>query len=86
MTQETLELVTKLANLKKIYETLLNYANGVCGEPIIAIGALSKYKKNKFGADQYDFALFYDDKEVIEIIKDHCNRKINEYQKEIESI
>lgn len=86
MTQETLELATKLADLKKKYETLLNYANGVCGEPIIAIGALSDYKKNKWGPDKYDYALFHDDNEIIEIIKDYCNRKIKDYQKQIEAI
>ena len=86
MNKETLELVTKLSELKKRYEILLYFLNNDKEKPQIAVANSPEYKRNKFGDESRDYAIFYDDKEVLELVKEYCRKKIENYEKQIEAI
>ena len=86
MNKETLELVTKLSELKKRYETLWYFLNNDEETPQIAVATAPYYKSGKFGNERYDYAIFFDDKEVLELVKEYCRKKIENCEKQIEAL
>jgi hypothetical protein len=83
MTQETLELATQLLELKKNYELkldLLSYENSK-----VAISFVPFWKENMV-YDREEFTTFYDDKELVNLVKDYLKKKISNIQKQIDEL
>ena len=83
MTQETLELATQLSELKKSYELkldLLSYENSK-----VAISFVPAWKENRV-YDREEFTTFYDDKEIVNLVKDYLKKKISNIQKQIDEL
>ena len=83
MTQETLELVTQLSELKKSYElklALLSYEDSK-----VAIAYIPFLNKDKF-LDREEFSIIHNDKELVKIVKDYLEKKIVNIQKQIDEI
>ena len=83
MTQETLELATKLLELKKSYELKLSILYGK--ETKIAISFVPSWKEDRF-FDREEYLTFYDDKELVNLVKDYCEKKIEDIQNQIEAL
>lgn len=83
MTQETLELATQLSELKKSYElklSLLSYEDSN-----VAISYIPFFNKDKY-LNREEFSIIYNDKEIIEIVKDYLKNKISNIQKQIDEL
>lgn len=83
MTQETLELATKLLELKKSYELKLSILSR--NETKIAISFVPSWKEDRF-FDREEYLTFYDDKELVNLVKDYCEKKIEDIQNQIEAL
>lgn len=83
MTKETLELATKLSKLKERYENKLSILSGK--ESQIAISFVPSWKEDRF-FDREEFSTFYDDKELVNLVKDYCKKKIKDIQNQIEAL
>jgi len=83
MTQETLELATQLSKLKERYKNKLSLLSGK--ETKIAISFVPSWKEDRF-CDREEYSTFYDDKELVNLVKDYCEKKIEDIQNQIEAL
>lgn len=83
MTNETLELGTQLSELKKSYELKLALLSHEDSK--VAISYVPLWKKDKF-YDREEFLTFNDDKELVNLVKDYCEKKIEDIQNQIEAL
>lgn len=83
MTQETLELATQLSELKKSYELKLALLSHEDSE--VAVSYIPLWKKDKF-YDREEFLNFHDDKELVNLVKEYCEKKIVNIQKQIDEL
>ena len=83
MTKETLELATQLSKLKERYENKLSILSRK--ESQIAISFVPSWKEDRF-FDREEYLTFYDDNELVNLVKDYCEKKIEDIQNQIEAL